>query len=100
MNLDRIEGISATRILRNKDGRNIEILFGTPKRIEGEDDFYCPFQVKGMGDEKVRYAIGVDSFQALILSLKRLSIYVNALPEVVNGEIIWLDESNLDLGLT
>lgn len=99
MKLEKVNSVIAKRTLQAKDGREIEIIFGLPEKFPGDDDFYCPFQLVGLGDEKVRYAGGVDSMQALILALKKLSYYVSSLDEVKNGEIQWLDGSNLDLGL-
>lgn len=99
MKLEKINSVIAKRTLQAKDGREIEIIFGMPEKFPDDDDFYCPFQIFGLGDEKVRYAGGVDSMQALILALKKLSYYVTSLDEVKNGEIQWLDGSNPDLGL-
>lgn len=99
MKLEKIDSIVARRTLQAKSGREVEIIFGKPEKFPDDDDFFCPFQVLGAGDEKVRYAGGIDSMQALILALKKLSYYVTTLDEVTNGEIQWLDGSEPDLGL-
>lgn len=99
MKLEKIDSVIAKRILKAKDGREIEVVFGRPEKFPDDDDFYCPFQIIGLGDEKVRYAGGVDSMQALILALKKLSYYVTSLDEVTKGEVQWLDGSEPDLGL-
>jgi hypothetical protein len=99
MKLEKIDTVIARRILQAKDGRDIEVVFGKPEKFPEGDDFYCPFQITGLGDEKIRYAGGVDSLQALILALKKLSYYVSSLDAVRDGEIQWLDGSEPDLGL-
>ena len=99
MNLTKITNAIASRTLDSKDNRQIEIILGAPEKFPDDDDFYCPFMVKGLGDEKIRYAGGTDSLQALVLAVQKLSIYVNALDEVKNGEIQWLDGSIPNLGL-
>lgn len=99
MKLTKITNAIASRTLGSMDNRHVEIILGAPEKLPDDDDFYCPFMVKGLGDEQVRYAVGIDSLQALVLALQKLSIYVNALDDVKNGEIRWLDGSIPNLGL-
>lgn len=73
--------------------------WGHPRISPNEEDFFCPFQVNGLRDDRVRYAGGVDALQALILALKMLSVYVETLDEVRRGEVLWLDGSDPTLGL-
>ena len=42
----------------------VELRIGTPRDLEG-GDAYCPVQLVGVGDEKVRPVFGVDRVQAL-----------------------------------
>ncbi|GLQ95250.1 DUF6968 family protein [Dyella acidisoli] len=97
MKLEKVNSVIAKRTLQAKDGREIEIIFGTPEEFPDGKDFYCPFQVIGLGDERVRYAGGVDSMQALLLALKKLSYYITSRDEVMNGEVQWLGEPDLGL---
>ena len=69
---------------------NIYIGKPEPDPLPG-GDFRCPVQFIGYGDEKVRYAYGIDSMQALTLAFKlidaRLQNYRN------NGFILkWPNE--------
>jgi len=48
----------------------IRISLGKPKPFSDSADFYCPYQISGVGDEKIRYAGGVDSMQAIQLALQ------------------------------
>jgi hypothetical protein len=42
----------------------IEVKIGRP--VSDGEGCYCPYQIVGIGNEKVRYAAGVDSVQVLI----------------------------------
>jgi hypothetical protein len=99
MKLEKIETIIARRILETKDGREIEIIIGAPQPFPDDADYFCPFQVNGLGDARIYYAGGVDSYQALILALKKLTVHMVTMDAVKNGEVQWLDGSEPDLGL-
>ncbi|HUY20010.1 MAG TPA: hypothetical protein VNE82_17300 [Candidatus Binataceae bacterium] len=54
---------------RNKRRKKITVLLGKPQMFpEGNPDYFCPFQVLGLGDDEVRCAAGVDAFQAIQLA--------------------------------
>lgn len=99
MKIDRIENVVARRSFQMKDGRNIEIVIGAPQPFSDDADYFCPFQMIGLGDARVYYAGGVDSYQALILALKKLTVHMVTMDAVKNGEVQWLDGSEPDLGL-
>lgn len=99
MKIDRIETIIAQRSLQTKDGCEVQIIIGRPEHFPDEEDFYCPFAVMGLGDDRIRYAGGVDALQALILALKMLSVYVMTLEDVKRGDVQWLDGRDPTLGL-
>jgi len=40
---------------------------GRPRKSRGRDEYYCPYRIRGVGDEGVRAAYGVDSIQSLQL---------------------------------
>jgi hypothetical protein len=62
----QIEGVSA-------DGSRFEVVvrFGTPRPdpLSTNGDWLCPHQIAGLGDGAVAGAYGVDSLQALLLSV-------------------------------
>ena len=72
LKLESVGELIATRTLtlRQENGATSEImvLLGKPQQLPKHEDYYCPYQIKGAGDEKVRYTCGVDSFQALHLA--------------------------------
>ena len=61
------------------------------------DDWLCPYQLRGVGDEVVRAVFGVDAMQALILALHTLPWELRALARAGSGTFPDRDE---DLGLT
>ncbi|UPG93746.1 DUF6968 family protein [Luteibacter aegosomatissinici] len=72
------------------DGREISLLIGIPRPFSDGVNYYCPFQLKGYGDERVRYASGVDAIQALILCIDIASVYLETRPETQAGRLTWL----------
>lgn len=59
---------------------------GQPRPEDGH--WYCPYQITGVGDEKVRRVWGVDSFQALqlVMQVVRAHLLVHADMLSLHGE--------------
>ena len=58
--------------LRDKPSATAELRIGTP--VARADYAYCPVQLVGIGDEKVRPCFGVDTIQALQLAFLSLEV--------------------------
>lgn len=99
MKLEKIDTVVARRTFEATDGREVEIILGAPQPFPDGQDYFCPFQINGLGDSTVRYAGGIDSYQALVLALKMLTVYVLTRDEVKRSEVQWLDGSDPELGL-
>jgi hypothetical protein len=100
MKLEKIDAVIARRVFETKDGHEIEIIIGVPQPFpEGDDDYFCPIQINGLGDPWISYAGGIDSYQALVLGLKKLSARLLNREEVKRGDVQWLDGSDPTLGL-
>ena len=56
--------------LRRQPDTTVELRIGTPREMD--QDAYCPVQLVGVGDEKVRPIFGVDTVQALQLAVRYL----------------------------
>lgn len=91
--------VVARRIFEHVDGRKVELIIGKPEMFPEGDDYYCPFKVEGIGDEKVRRSGGVDAVQAIILALQRAAMYLNSLDDVKRGDVHWLGTPDLKLSL-
>lgn len=102
MKLDSIGEIIASRKLFMKDEpqKEIQVLIGKPALYMGSSDYYCPIQIKGIGDERVEYAVGIDSVQALLLSLKRLEFILIRLNDETGGQLRWEGDEKGNLGFT
>lgn len=85
------------------DGRKltVQLRIGEPLRIYDADkniqDWFCPLQVLGMGDGKVRAAFGVDSLQALLHAIILAGSLVQSWSQESNEKLTWLELSELGL---
>ncbi len=59
----------------------VVVSFRLGRPIQGADDWYCPFEVLGLGPARVDAAHGADSVQALVLALAKLRILLGALAQ-------------------
>jgi hypothetical protein len=64
-------------------------LLGKPKQLPDHSDYYCSYQIKGAGDEKVRYSCGIDAFQALQLAIRTLGVELEVLNKDLGGKLEW-----------
>lgn len=51
--------------------KQVKVRIGTPRKTNSED-FITPYQIVGIGDEKVRFAAGLDAIQSLRLVFKMI----------------------------
>ncbi len=99
MRLETVGDVIAVRKLRLLDdsGREIQVKLGKPQPssdLPGVEEYFCPFQITGAGDEQVRYAAGVDAFQAIQLTLKLIGSELLRLNKKLDGNLHWeCDES-------
>jgi hypothetical protein len=70
-----------------------------PQTGQSWSDYYCPYQVTGVGDERVRYAPGVDAVQALEEAIHILPTELDALRQHHPG-LRWEDAAPGDFGFT
>lgn len=95
--------VIAERQLRVLERPDLEVCvrLGAPRPFPDDplSNYYCPYQVIGVGDAKVRYAGGVDSLQALELALHLLPTELDRLRQECPG-LGWLDAPNGDYGFS
>jgi hypothetical protein len=72
--------------------RIVRVLLGTPSESPGGVDWYCPWQVVGIGDEQVRAAYGIDAFQWLQLVMKTIGATLYAQTDQ-GSRLSWIDGS-------
>ncbi len=99
MQVDSLGEIIARRSLTrdSEDGcvREVEVLVGKPQGSPGADDWYCPFQITGLGSDGIRFVVGVDSIQAVQLAFR----YIGTLLARVQG-LKWLGRDVLGFPLS
>lgn len=102
MQLDDIGEVIAERqlLMKSRDGpvTAITVKLGRPVPFPDDSSYYAPFQVIGAGSEEVKYAGGVDAFQALQLAMKLIRIYLNSLAIECSCELSWDAGEEGDLG--
>lgn len=103
MKLDGVGEIIGTRTLRlAKDSgppSEVLVLVGKPQQLPDHDDYYCPYQIKGAGVDRVRYACGIDALQALLFSLSALRVELEVLNKDIGGGLSWEFEEKGTFGL-
>lgn len=75
--------------------QRVRILVGRPFISENTESYFCPFQILGIGMNRVMRAGGVDSVQALQAALSNISNILWALNE--EQKLAWLGQPG-DIG--
>jgi hypothetical protein len=80
---------------------DVRIRIGTPCPFpdDPQSNYYCPYQIDGLGNAKVRYAGGVDALQALELALHILPTELGALRQHYPG-LGWEDAPEGEYGFS
>jgi Domain of unknown function (DUF6968) len=95
--------VIAERRLRVKGHPDLDvrIRIGTPSPFADAPygDYYCPYQIIGLGSERVRHAGGVDAVQALELAIHVLPTELDALRQEHPG-LGWEDAPDGDYGFS
>jgi hypothetical protein len=98
MKIESVGTIIATRELALASGKKVSVIIGKPKKIPDNGGYYCPYQIVGMGKEKVRYAGGVDGVQSLLLALEMIGADLYTSKEAKAGTLSWDGGGNGNLG--
>ena len=93
--------VVAERRLRLSDDphREVWVRLGQPQPFPDQPfkDYYCPYQIVGLGDERVRYAGGIDSLHAMESALLLLPTELGVLRRN-HPELRWEDAPDGDFG--
>lgn len=95
LELKSIGALIASRDLSLSNGDKVTVLIGKPEPYPDGQDFYCPYQILGIGSERVRYASGIDSAQALLLALKKIGADLNCSREAEAEQLSWMGAGDL-----
>jgi hypothetical protein len=87
--LENVGIVIASRELILDGNQKVEVLIGRPEPCPDGIDWYCPHQILGVGSGRVRYAIGVDTVQALALGLSMIGAELYTSAEYEAGRLSW-----------
>ena len=95
MQLEGVGEVIAARILHLEEEAAgsesaITVQIGRPQCFpEPPDDYFVPYQILGIGDERVGYVAGIDAVQALQLVMRVNGAELTALSRESAGDISW-----------
>jgi hypothetical protein len=102
MKLESIGEVIAIRtlFLANDPSRKVVVKMGKPQPLPDAvgDDHYCPYQISGVGTERIFYGAGADAFQALELGLKMIGVDLAVLNKKLDGQLRWDCDEQGNLG--
>ena len=100
MQLNTIGQVFITRTLKLSYplSKDVTIAIGKPQKFPDSQDYYCSFQIMGLGDEKVNWVGGIDEVQALLLTLEQIGIRLSETEEYKQGHLSWVGSNERNLG--
>lgn len=96
-----LENPIATRNVALDDENKVLIVIGSPFSVnEAEGEFWCHYQIIGIGKEIIKRSIGIDALQALCMALYNASNDLYFSDEYREGRLAWEGGMTIaDLGL-
>lgn len=85
-----------TRRFDLRDGAHVDIFVWKPEP-DGDRTVRCPYRIYGIGTEKLYYGYGVDTVQAITLTLLAISTQLYTSDAYRDGDLTWLDSRDLGL---
>lgn len=85
MELTTVGMVIAKRELLLSGGATVSVVIGKPESFPDGNGCYCPFQIVGLGNQKVRCAMGQDTVQALTLALSAIGAVLYTTSEWKSG---------------
>ena len=83
-------------VLEGAVTRDARVIVYSPVKVSDEE-WTCEYKLEGFSTERVRKAIGVDSYQALYLALKILATEVAITDEYKSGRLSLFGEAGFDI---
>lgn len=85
-----LENPIATREISFGEEGKVTIIVGAPFCVDKEmEEFWCHYQILGIGGEKIKRAIGADTMQALFIALYNASTDLYFSKEYREGKLRW-----------
>ncbi len=90
--------VSRALQLNETHSTNVTITIGKPQKFPDGQDYYCPYQIIGLGDGKIRWGGGIDEIQALLLTLEQIGIFLSNSEKYKQGTLSWIGSEDGNLG--
>lgn len=85
----------ATRSLKLAGETPREVTVSIKRPVPDDGSYKCEYQIVGIGSGKVRYAMGEDSMQALVLALQTIGADLYTSDAAKEGRLSWFGSPNL-----
>ncbi len=88
----RMTGIGtvvARRELLLSGRKKVTVEIGKPRKFRGSPDYFCPFRIRGMGDDFLSLSGGVDAIHALEFALVHIGSLLYYSEEAKAGKLAW-----------
>ena len=89
MRLSSVGPVIATRKLTLSGTTTVSVVIGKPKRFPDGNGCYCPYQILGLDSERVSFAGGGDSVQALMLTFQAIGSVLYTSQAAREGLLTW-----------
>lgn len=70
------------------------VRIGKPVSALSDNEWVCPYEIRAFGESRMFSFRGVDSAQALLLTMQAILPELNALAKRVGGSCSWLEDDN------
>jgi hypothetical protein len=101
MNLESIGEVVAERVLHlssdDNESGGLTVRVGKPQQYPDGNGYFCPYEIICPDFRRIFYAAGLDSMQALQLTLRMVSVELHILRRDRHPDI-YFDEPGDDLG--
>jgi hypothetical protein len=95
MKLTTIGTVIAERTLDLSPRGNVIVRIGKPRKTRGFNDYFCPFEIRGLSQHWLSYIVGLDSMQSLELALKHIGALLYMSDEAKAGRLGWVGDNDL-----
>ncbi len=76
----------------------LTVSIGKPQPFPDSESYFCPFQISGVGEERIKYAAGIDAVQALQLVMAMIGADLKFLANELGGVVSWEGSDQGELG--
>lgn len=93
--------IASRSLTREIDGNSVEVtvLIGKPRQLDDPPNYFTPYQFRGVGQERIKYAVGIDAVHALQLAMMMIGAELAAVNRKIGNKISWeCGDEDGDLG--